>query len=69
MVVARGRVLELLRPDESGKVQVVYSTDTFGLIRSLAPFRCGAQGAAGAGQPGSAVLLYSGAGAAGVGSV
>ena len=41
IVAARGQVLELLRPDESGRVQVVHSTQVFGLIRSLAPFRCG----------------------------
>lgn len=40
LVVARGRVLELLRPDDGGKVQVVHSTDVFGVIRSLVPFRC-----------------------------
>ena len=40
IVVSRGRVLELLRPDETGKVQVIHSTDVFGIIRSLAPFRC-----------------------------
>ncbi|PSC75463.1 splicing factor 3B subunit 3-like [Micractinium conductrix] len=39
IVAARGQVLELLRPDESGRVQVVHSTQVFGLIRSLAPFR------------------------------
>lgn len=44
LVVSRGRVLELLRPDDSGKVQVVHSTDVFGVIRSLAPFRCAAGG-------------------------
>lgn len=41
LVVSRGKVLELLRPDEQGKVQVIYSTDVFGVIRSLQPFRCG----------------------------
>jgi hypothetical protein len=39
IVVSRGKVLELLRPDESGKVQVIHSTEVFGAIRSLSPFR------------------------------
>lgn len=39
IVVSRGKVLELLRPDENGKVQVIHSTDVFGVIRSLQPFR------------------------------
>jgi splicing factor 3B subunit 3 len=39
IVVARGKVLELLRPDDAGRVQVVHSTEVFGVIRSLAPFR------------------------------
>ena len=39
IVVARGKVLELLRPDESGRVQVVHSTEVFGVVRSLQPFR------------------------------
>ncbi|GAB4816845.1 hypothetical protein N2152v2_003891 [Parachlorella kessleri] len=39
IVVSRGKVLELLRPDEQGKVQVIYSTEVFGVIRSLQPFR------------------------------
>lgn len=38
--MSRGKVLELLRPDEQGKVQVIYSTEVFGVIRSLQPFRC-----------------------------
>ncbi|EFN57738.1 hypothetical protein CHLNCDRAFT_56079 [Chlorella variabilis] len=39
IVAARGKVLELLRPDDAGKVQVIHSTEVFGIIRSLAPFR------------------------------
>jgi len=39
IVVSRGRILELLRPDENGKVQTILSVDVFGLIRSLRPFR------------------------------
>lgn len=38
IVVSRGRVLELLRPDEAGRLQVVFSTDVFGIIRALQPF-------------------------------
>jgi splicing factor 3B subunit 3 len=31
--------LELLRPDENGKTQTVFSTEVFGIIRSMAAFR------------------------------
>jgi splicing factor 3B subunit 3 len=39
IVVSRGKVLELLRPNELGKLVTVVSTEVFGAIRSLAPFR------------------------------
>lgn len=40
VVVARGKVLELLRPDpNTGKVVELLSTEVFGLIRSLITFR------------------------------
>ncbi|KAJ6350170.1 hypothetical protein OIU78_006360 [Salix suchowensis] len=39
IVVARGKVLDLLRPDENGKIQTVLSVEIFGAIRSLAQFR------------------------------
>lgn len=39
VVVSRGKILELLRPDDQGTVQVIHSTQVFGEIRSLAPFR------------------------------
>lgn len=39
IVVSRGKVLELLRPDDAGKVQTIYTTEVFGCIRCLAPFR------------------------------
>jgi len=39
IVVGRGKVLELLRPDENGKIQTVLSVDIFGVIRSLVSFR------------------------------
>ncbi|KAL8224091.1 hypothetical protein R6Q57_019566 [Mikania cordata] len=39
IVVARGKALELLRPDENGKIQTILSVDVFGAIRSLAQFR------------------------------
>lgn len=39
LVVSRGKILELLRPNESGKVQTVVATEVFGAIRSLAAFR------------------------------
>ena len=38
-VVARNKTLELLRPDEHGKTNTVFSTEVFGIIRSLAAFR------------------------------
>ncbi|KAA0162778.1 hypothetical protein FNF28_04535 [Cafeteria roenbergensis] len=38
-VVARGPVLELLRPDELGQVHAVLSVDTFSVIRDVRPFR------------------------------
>lgn len=37
--MSRGKVLELLRPDESGKMQIIVSTEVFGTIRALLPFR------------------------------
>ncbi|KAG8377236.1 hypothetical protein BUALT_Bualt08G0007300 [Buddleja alternifolia] len=39
IVVARGKVLDLIRPDENGKLQSLLSVEIFGAIRSLAQFR------------------------------
>jgi splicing factor 3B subunit 3 len=39
VVVGKGKVLELLRPDESGRLVTVLSTEVFGLVRSLLAFR------------------------------
>lgn len=39
IIVARHTRLELLRPDVNGKVHTVLAQDTFGLIRSITPFR------------------------------
>lgn len=39
IVVARGNVLELLRPDDTGKVLTICATPVFAVIRSLHPFR------------------------------
>ncbi|KMZ63735.1 Pre-mRNA-splicing factor RSE1 [Zostera marina] len=39
IVVARGKVLDLIRPDESGKIQTLYSVEVFGTVRSLIQFR------------------------------
>lgn len=39
IAVSRGKVLELLRPDDAGKVQTIFTTEVFGCIRCLAPFR------------------------------
>ncbi|KAH7464634.1 hypothetical protein PRIC2_010323 [Phytophthora ramorum] len=38
-VVARGDVLQLLRPDAAGRLEVVISKQVFGVVRSLQPFR------------------------------
>lgn len=38
-VVARGNVLQLLRPDDAGRLETVISTEVFGNVRSLQPFR------------------------------
>ena len=37
--MSRGKTLELLRPDDSGRLQTVYTVEMFACIRSLAPFR------------------------------
>ena len=39
VVVAKGRVIELLRPDETGKLHTVLSRDVFGIVRTLLSFR------------------------------
>eukprot|EP00741_Cyanophora_paradoxa_P006525 tig00001024_g6316.t1 len=39
IVVGRGKVLELLRPDENGKMHSVLAVDCFGIIRAIMPFR------------------------------
>ena len=39
LVVSRGKVLELLRPNDAGKLLTIVSTEVFGCIRSLAVFR------------------------------
>lgn len=44
IVVSRGKILELLRPDDSGKMQTVCSTEVFGMIRSLIAFRLNGAG-------------------------
>ncbi|TMW62173.1 hypothetical protein Poli38472_009666 [Pythium oligandrum] len=38
-VVSRGNVLQLLRPNDEGRLETVISTEVFGVIRSLQPFR------------------------------
>jgi hypothetical protein len=74
IIVSRGKVLELLRPDEQGKVQVIHSTEVFGIIRSLAPFRraphCAwraAREAAGSGSEGAGARQGRGTAQAGAG--
>lgn len=39
LVVSRGRFLELLRPDDAGRLQVVASVDTFSNVRSIHALR------------------------------
>ncbi|CAJ2631057.1 unnamed protein product [Trifolium pratense] len=39
IVVARGKALDLLRPDDNGRIQTILSVEVFGAIRSLAQFR------------------------------
>ena len=39
IVAARGDVLELLRPDDAGRLVVAASTPAYGQLRALAPFR------------------------------
>lgn len=39
LVVSRGKVLELLRPNDTGKLVTIVATEVFGCIRSLAAFR------------------------------
>lgn len=39
VVVRAAKVIELLRPDETGHMKVIYSTEVFGVIRSIAVFR------------------------------
>jgi splicing factor 3B subunit 3 len=39
IVVARGSFLELLKPDEGGRLQTILSVDTFSIIRSLVTYR------------------------------
>lgn len=39
IIVARGKVLELQRPNETGKLVSILTWECFGLIRSIAPFR------------------------------
>ena len=57
IVVIRGKILELLRPDtNTGKVHTVLSVEAFGEVRSIVPFRLtggnkGAVGGGGGGGP------------------
>ena len=39
IAVSRGKVLELLCPDENGKVQSLASYECFGIVRSIVAFR------------------------------
>lgn len=40
IIVSRGKTLELLRPSETtGSLDTIISTEVFGIIRSLIPFR------------------------------
>ncbi|EFJ13812.1 hypothetical protein SELMODRAFT_181612 [Selaginella moellendorffii] len=39
IVIGRGKILELLRPDDNGKLQTLLAVEIFGVVRSLAQFR------------------------------
>lgn len=40
IVVSRGKIIELLRPDpNTGKVYVLLTYEVFGVVRSIIPFR------------------------------
>lgn len=39
IIVARGKSLDVLRPDDAGKIQTLHSVEVFGTIRCLAHFR------------------------------
>jgi splicing factor 3B subunit 3 len=39
IVTARGSCLDLLRPDDNGKLQTICSSNVFAVIRSIVPFR------------------------------
>lgn len=39
IIISRGRMIELLRPDENGKVQTICSLEMFAIIRSILAFR------------------------------
>ena len=44
IVVSRGTIIELLQPDDNGRMQTICSTEVFGMIRSLTPFRLNGAG-------------------------
>lgn len=39
IIISRGKTLELLRPDENGRLHTILSVEIFGIIRSILPFR------------------------------
>jgi len=39
ILVSKGKILELLRPDENGRMQSIVSVEIFGIIRCMIPFR------------------------------
>lgn len=40
IIVSRGKILEILRPDpNTGKVYPLLTTEVFGVVRALMPFR------------------------------
>lgn len=40
IVVAKGKIIELLRPDDAtGQMQVIYKQEAFGIIRAIDSFR------------------------------
>ena len=60
IVVARGKILELLRPEpNTGKVYTMISVEVFGAIRSIMPFRLTGGSKGGYYQVDCIVFVYS----------
>ena len=58
IVVAKGNVIELLRPDDMGKVVSVCCSPVFATVRSLLPFRLAGRSICTGCRPSSSILIY-----------